>query len=105
MRTLLTLLAFLHLDADRNGYITFDNLVSMFGGTNASRHGLSDMRALWEVALAECNCKVPRITYNDFKQFMMQQSVYRSSKPVINTRTARTEVMNLNESAVSVIAL
>ena len=103
-------LAFDRLDADHKGYITFDNLMDLLGGTttngtngtpNDTNGGRSksprkikshdDMHKMWTDSINSVNnCGQARITYNEFVLLMKGQTTLQDVEPEPETTTETT---------------
>lgn len=62
-------LAFDRLDTQRKGFITFDDLSDILGTTTDHEA----LEKIWDECLQELNCRLDRITLDDFKKIMSKR--------------------------------
>jgi len=88
-------LAFERLDPQKNGYITFDNVMDLMG--NETFENEDDMIKMWMESMQDVNCKSALITYEDFVLLMKGQKRERDSRAFIGTGQLGTVPETLNE--------
>mmetsp|Transcript_27249 Transcript_27249/g.40234 ORF Transcript_27249/g.40234 Transcript_27249/m.40234 type:complete len:817 (+) Transcript_27249:209-2659(+) len=72
-------LAFDRLDVDRKGYITFDNVIDLVGGTDASENE-EEMKRMWIESIRHIKGDLDRITVDQFLLIMKGQALGEGSE-------------------------
>jgi len=77
-------LAFDRLDSDHKGYITFENVMDLFG--NDAFQSEDAMRKMWGDSMQACNSSHARICYDDFLLLMKGQTKELEQLPIVSQR-------------------